>query len=90
MHNNRWTDPSLTERVETMEERLARGDSRMGAIERDIRDNTEATREVLEIVLMGKSFFRVLGHVGTAIKWISTTAAACAALWAIWTHRGGA
>lgn len=70
-----------------MEERLARGDSRMGAIERDIRENTDATAEILEIVRMGKSFFKVLGHAGRALKWVSTTAAACGAIWAIWTHR---
>jgi len=72
-----------------MEERLARGDSRMGAIEQDIKDNTEATNEVLEIVRMGKSFFKVLGHIGNAVKWVSTMALAVGAAWAAWKQSKG-
>jgi hypothetical protein len=79
MHS-RWNDQNLTERVETMEERLARGDSRMGAIERDMRDNTEATEEILEIVRMGKGFFKVLGHIGKFVRWALAIGAAVAAI----------
>jgi len=77
----------LETRMNAMEERLARGDSRMGAIERDIKTNTEATTKVLDIVIMGEGFFKVLGHIGNFIKWSIGLLAGAIAVWTAWTHR---
>jgi hypothetical protein len=71
---------TLEERVDAMEERLARGDSRMGALERNLAANTSATEEVLEIVRMGKGFFAVLGKIGIFVKWGFAIAASAAAI----------
>jgi hypothetical protein len=75
---------TLEERVDAMEERLARGDSRMSAIERDIRENTTSTNRVLEIVVMGEGFFRVMGHIGRILKWALAIGASIAAIIAAW------
>ena len=78
---------NLEQRVEAMEFRLARGDSRMGAIERSLEVNTKATTEVLEIVTMGKSFFRILGQLANGIKWSIGLLAGAIAVWTAWTHK---
>lgn len=78
---------NLEQRVEAMEIRLARGDSRMGSIERSLDANTKATTEVLDIVTMGKGFFRTMGYIGRFIKWISVLSAAVGGGWAAWTHK---
>ena len=77
---------TLQERVEAMEERLARGDSRMGALERNLTANTVATEEIRSIVVMGKGFFRVMGAIGTMTKWVLTMCAAIGAVYAAWKH----
>jgi len=71
---------TLEERVDAMEERLARGDSRMSAIERDIRENTTSTNRVLEIVIMGEGFFKVMGKIGIVLKWAFAIGASAAAM----------
>ena len=77
---------TLEERVDAMEERLARGDSRMGALEANLKANTSATEEIRAIVVMGKGFFRVLGAIGTMTKWMLTMGAAVGAVYAAWRH----
>lgn len=67
---------------------LADGDVRMGKIENDLKTNTDATAEILEIVSTGKSFFRVMGHIGNGIKWIAGIAAACLGVYAAWKQGG--
>jgi hypothetical protein len=59
----------------------------MGAIERSLEINTAATTEVLEIVTMGKGFFRVAGSLANGIKWSIGLVAAGVALWTAWTHK---
>lgn len=77
---------TLEERVDAMEERLARGDSRMGALERSLSANTAATEEIRSIVVMGKGFFRVMGAIGSMTKWMITMGAAVGAVYAAWKH----
>lgn len=74
------------ERLDDMEERLARGDSRMGALERNLLANTVATEEIRAIVVMGKGFFRVMGAIGSMTKWVLTMGAAIGAVYAAWRH----
>lgn len=71
-----------------MESRLDAGSDRMDRIESKLDANSAATEEVRaateevrDIVVMGKSFFKVLGHVGSGIKWIASVGAACAGIW---------
>ena len=85
----RATDRGLGGRVISIEDRLDRGDNRMGSIESDLAANTAATREVLEIVTMGRSFFKVIGHIGNLVKWVLGGAAAFATAYAAWKQGGG-
>lgn len=64
-----------------MEARFDAGNARMGRIEAMLAENSASTEEVREIVVMGKSFFKVLGHLGNGIKWMVSVGAAIAAIW---------
>ena len=90
LHDRRATDKGLGGRVAWIERQLEAGDRRMTSMEGDIkgiREDTnaskEATQEVLEIVTMGKGFFKVLGHIGSVLKWLLGLGAAIAAIVAV-------
>jgi hypothetical protein len=84
--DRRTTDKGLGGKVVSIEERLASGDERMGKIEKDLAENTAATREVLEIISVGRSFFVVLGHIGNGVKYVAALGAAIGGAWAAWKH----
>lgn len=57
---------------------------RIETIETEMRANTGITREVRDLMELGRSGLRVLGWVGTAVKWFGGIAAAIAAIYAAW------
>lgn len=61
-------------------------EKRLDALETQLADNTKKTNEIHEIVVMGKSLFKLAGTLGNAIKWMAGVAASIAALWAAWVH----
>jgi hypothetical protein len=78
-------------RFEAIEDRLDRGSDRMKAIELELRDNTATTKEVRELLELGRSGLKALGWFGKAVKWIGGLFAAGGAIWsAIYmaTHGG--
>ena len=86
-HDRRATDRGLGGKVLSIEDRLDKGAARMRVMEQSLQANTEATKEVLEIVSMGKSFFKLAGLIGNAIKWLAGVATVLAAAWAAWNHK---
>jgi len=76
-------------RFESIEARLDRGSDRMQAIELELRDNTTTTREVRELLELGRNGFKVLGWIGTVARWLTAIAAAAAAIWGLF-HMGDA
>ena len=61
------SDTSPVERREemlNMQKRLEEGDARMKRIE-------ESIAEILDIIQTAKGFFKVLGLVGTTVKWLA-------------------
>ncbi len=58
-----------------IERRFVAGTARMDRIEAMIMANTADTAEVLEILRLGKSFFKVIGHLGSLIKWATAVGA---------------
>ena len=68
------------ERILEIESQLDHWHERMERIEKKLD-------EVYEIVAAAKGFFKVLGVIGTAVKWMMLVGAACAAAWAAITHR---
>ena len=61
--------------------RLSGGDERMNRIEKKLDDNSSDTAEVLDILRLGKSFFRLAGYFGSFVKWVSAIGAAVLAFW---------
>ena len=84
--DKRETDKGLGGVVRGMQDQLKAGDIRMSSLEANLHANTAATKEILEIVKMGKTFFRILGWVGKAVKWLSTLAVGISTLWYLFTH----
>ena len=84
--DRRKSDQGLSGTVLSMQQRLDQGDRRMKKIEDNLAENTTFTKEIREIVLMGKSFFKVTGWLGNGIKWIATVVAAAGSLWYLFTH----
>lgn len=94
-------DGSELGRITAIERRLEQGSSRMTGLESSIKlfgdklDNHIATSqstnsavaEVLEILHAGKGFFKVVGYLGHAIKWVAAIAAPVLATWYAW--KGG-
>lgn len=58
-----------------IEDRFLAGSARMDRIEAMIKINTADTTEVLEILRLGKSFFKLAGYVGSLIKWSAAVGA---------------
>lgn len=77
-------------RFESIEDRLDRGSDRMKAIEIELHENTKTTKEVRELLELGRNGFKVLGYLGTAAKWVTAIAAAVAAVWTLYlTFKNG-
>ena len=58
-----------------MRAELKVGSERMDRIETKLDNNCSDTAEVLEILRLGKSFFKVIGYVGSFIKWVAAIGA---------------
>jgi len=61
--------PGGCDDVAYVNSRLDEGDERMTRIEAALQKNCQDTTEVLEILRMGKAFFRVAGYFGALVKW---------------------
>ena len=75
-------DTSQIERREemlNMQKRLEEGDARMKRIE-------ESIAEILEIIQAAKGFFKVLGLVGTTVKWLAGLGTAAVVFYNIIFH----
>ena len=64
-----------------IDSQLDEGAERMERIEKKLD-------EVYEIIATAKSFFKVLGVIGKAVKWLIMMCGAIGAAWAAFTHRG--
>lgn len=75
-------DTSPVERREemlNMQKRLEEGDARMKRIE-------ESIAEILDIIQTAKGFFKVLGLVGTTVKWLAGLGTAAVVFYNIIFH----
>ena len=75
-------DTSPVERREemlNMQKRLEEGDARMKRIE-------ESIAEILDIIQAAKGFFKVLGLVGTTVKWLAGLGTAAVVVYNIIFH----
>lgn len=70
-----------------LQARLDKGSERMSTIEADLKKNTADTSEILDILYLGKSFFRFVGIFGSFVKWTTAIAAPVLVFW--YTLKGG-
>lgn len=74
--------------ISVLERRLDRHRSEINAMAKNLQQNTEATKEILEIVTKGKNFFSVMDWIGTKIVGIATVLGIFAGF-IIWLKPGG-
>lgn len=70
---------------------MRQSDTRMGAMESELNVNSAVTTEVRDILNVAKVGLRVLGGVGTLVRWVGYLSAAGAAIYSAWymaTHGG--
>lgn len=76
-----WHSPSDCPLAEETNRRFLDGVARMDRIEATQKETHESIKEVLEIVSMGKGFFKSVWFLGNALKWGIGIAVAVAAAW---------
>lgn len=67
--------------IEHVQARLDLGETRMDRIETKLDANCSDTAEILDILRLGKSFFRILGYLGSFLKWSTAIAAPIMVFW---------
>lgn len=73
--------------IDDINSRLNEGDNRMTRMELKIDSNSADTSEVLEIVRMGKSFFKVMGHLASFAKYCAVIGGGVATIWGLWPKK---
>lgn len=74
--------PDTRARFDAIDQRLDAGSRRMKAIESQLQENTELTRDVRELMEAGRAGLRVLGTLGKLAGWVGKLATAALAIWA--------
>lgn len=90
-------DTIPSELVAEFSARLDAGDKRMQAIEVQLAENTrltvanaETTQLIKELLDGAKAGFRVLGTLGTGIRWVGGVTGGATAVWVAWQNfKGG-
>lgn len=76
------TDPdSVDERFAAINKRLDAGSTRMKKIESDLQANTVITQQIHDLIVTARAFFKVLGFLGSGMKWLGIIAAAAVSIW---------
>ena len=81
----------IAQQFGAIEDRLSEGDVRMTALERQVADmrgelarNSEITQDIRDILSAGRLGLRVLGGLGSAVKWAGMLAGGVMAVWGAW------
>lgn len=77
---------SIPGQLDAIKVRLDKGDVRMDRMESSITENTSLTKEIKDLMEIGRAGFKVLGWIGIAAKWIAAIAAAGASVYALFHH----
>lgn len=78
---------SIPGQLDAINVRLDKGDVRMDRMESSITENTSLTKEIKDLMEIGRAGFKVLGWIGIAAKWIGAIAAAGASVYALFHHK---
>lgn len=87
-HNETEPCPGGCVELEAVDSRFADGDLRMGRIEATQAAMSAEISEVLEILRMGKSFFKVAGYFGDFVKWLIPIGASMVSLYYMFKNGG--
>lgn len=88
--SNRILTDQLAELLVEVRDLRRTGDTRLSALETELAANSVTTGEVRDILQVAKTGLKVIGGIGTFVKWIGGIAAGLAALWGLYvTARGG-
>lgn len=63
-------------------------EARVQTLEEDMTLLKEGMDEILDIIRAAKGFFKVLGFLGVAFKWLAGLGAAAGTAWAAWQSWG--
>jgi hypothetical protein len=72
---------AVAARLTDIDQRLARGDARMAAIEAALASNTDLTREIRDLMDAARLGLRMLGGMGQVAKWLGMVAAAAVSIY---------
>ena len=86
----------LGEQISIIHDKLDHGERRMDSLETLITENREAhqanasaleentaiTKEIKDILELGKTFFKILKYIGIAAKWLVAVGSGVAVFWA--------
>lgn len=78
---------SEAECKKAVQEALQAGSERMCRMEKSLRENTELTSEVVEILRAAKGGLRTLGWIGAALKWGAGIAGAVYTIYCVITGK---
>lgn len=73
----------IDDRFGALDERLSDGDRRMQDIEDELAKNTKLTARVHDFLEGADAGLKVLGWLGSALKWLAPIATSIAGLWAL-------
>lgn len=75
------------ERRQDTRDRIAKIEQKVESLESLMRENTDATKEIRDLIMLGKSLFRFAGWVGSFVKWLTIVGGGVGGFWA-WMKSG--
>jgi len=73
----------MSDRIAAIEQQLRDGKERMDLMQAELSANTTVTREIREMLDMGRAGLRVLGALGAVARWAGAIAVAIGSVWAL-------
>ena len=74
---------SDSDRIAAIERQLQDGKERMDAMQIELSANTTITREIREILDVGRSGLKVLGGLAAVARWVGALAVAIGSVWGL-------
>lgn len=88
--SNRLLSDQMAELLVEVRDLRRTGDTRLSSLEAGLAANSGTTEEVRDILQVAKAGLKVIGGIGTFVKWVGGIAAGLAALWGLYvTARSG-
>jgi hypothetical protein len=76
----------LQARVEALEKAHTDALGKLDALQQMMKENTEVTTQIKEIVELGRAFFNLAKYIGVMARWVLYVGASVGGIWAWLTH----